>query len=159
MCPGFRGDSVHLGDRETLALKLRGAGLKPTRQRLQIARLLFAGKARHVTAERLFQEALTERYPPSLSTVYNALRDFARCGLLREVALYGPKLWYDTTTGSHYHYYVEQNEELFDMPANAEPSLAITPPPGMRIVGVDVVVRLKKAAPASATLRACRREP
>jgi len=145
---------VHSGDREILTLKLRQAGLKPTRQRLQIARLLFAGDARHVTAEQLFEEARTERYPPSLSTVYNALRDFARCGLLREVALYGSKLWYDTTTGSHYHYYIEQNEKLFDMPRHAEPALPIAPPPGTRIVGVDVVVRLKKVSPAIATLRA-----
>ena len=101
-----------------------------------------------------FEEARTERYPPSLSTVYNALRDFARCGLLREVALYGSKLWYDTTTGSHYHYYIEQNEKLFDMPRHAEPALPIAPPPGTRIVGVDVVVRLKKVPPAIATLRA-----
>lgn len=136
------------GTSDPLALKLRDAGLKPTQQRLQIARLLFCGRQRHVTAEMLFDEARSESCPPSLSTIYNALRDFARCGLLREVALYGSKLWYDTTTGSHFHYYVEQNETLFDMPADIEPSLAIAPPPGTRIVGVDVVVRLKpKQAP------------
>jgi len=145
---------VHSSDPNSLVLKLKDAGLKPTRQRLQIARLLFAGGGRHVTAEVLFEETRAERYPPSLATIYNALRDFADCGLLREVALYGSKLWYDTTTGPHFHYYFEQGEELFDMPHAAEPALQIPAPQGMRITGVDVVVRLKKLSPAVATLRA-----
>ncbi|HMN70379.1 MAG TPA: transcriptional repressor [Rhodoblastus sp.] len=134
------------------ARMLREAGLKPTRQRLQIARLLFCGGGRHVTAETLFDETRAERYPPSQATIYNALRDFVRCGLLREVALYGSRLWYDTTTGSHYHYYVEESDRLFDMPAHAEPALAIAPPAGMQVIGVDVVVRLKDVAPRAPTL-------
>ena len=149
-----RGASVHSVDPDTLALKMREAGLKPTRQRLQIARRLFVEGGRHVTAETLFSETRSERYPPSLATIYNALRDFAACGLLREVALYGSKLWYDTTVGPHFHYYIEQGEKLFDMPEESQPTLAVPAPPGMRITGVDVVVRLKRVSPVAATLRA-----
>ena len=149
-----RGARVHSVDPDNLALKMREAGLKPTRQRLQIARRLFVEGGRHVTAETLFDETRSERYPPSLATIYNALRDFAACGLLREVALYGSKLWYDTTVGPHFHYYIEQGEKLFDMPEEAQPSLPVPAPPGMRITGVDVVVRLKRVSHATAALRA-----
>jgi Fur family iron response transcriptional regulator len=123
---------------------LQGAGLRPTRQRQQIARLLFVGCGRHVTAEMLYAEARSDRYPPSLATIYNALRDFAEHGLLREVALYGSKLWYDTTTGPHFHYYVENGDTLFDIPAEHVPQIDIVAPEGMRVAGVDVVVRLEK---------------
>ena len=146
--------SAHVDDQDRLVLKMRDAGLKPTRQRLQVARRLFVEGGRHVTAETLFAETRSERYPPSLATIYNALRDFAACGLLREVALYGSKLWYDTTVGPHFHYYLEQGEKLFDMPEEAQPALPVPAPPGMRITGVDVVVRLKRVSPAAATLRA-----
>ena len=70
---------------------LRDSGLRPTRQRVQIAELLFAKGDRHLTAEALFAEAREQRYPPSLATIYNALRDFAAHGLVREIALYGAK--------------------------------------------------------------------
>ena len=123
---------------------LQGVGLRPTRQRQQIARLLFNGCGRHVTAEMLYAEARSDRYPPSLATIYNALRDFAEHGLLREVALYGSKLWYDTTVGPHFHYYIENGEELFDIPAEHVPRIEIVAPEGMRVAGVDVVVRLEK---------------
>lgn len=129
--------------REILAM-LQDAGLRPTRQRQQIARLLFDGCGRHVTAEMLYAEARSDRYPPSLATIYNALRDFAEHGLLREVALYGSKLWYDTTTGPHFHYYVENGETLFDIPAEHVPQIDIVAPEGMLVAGVDVVVRLEK---------------
>ena len=142
---------------EVLSGKLREAGLKPTRQRLQIASLLFVGNGRHVTAEMLFAETRAERYPPSLATIYNALRDFSGAGLLREVALYGSKLWYDTTTGAHFHYYIEKNDRLFDMPVEAAPRVDVPAPEGMQIVGVDVVVRLKSVPPAKAMLKAMRR--
>ncbi|MFO1118297.1 MAG: Fur family transcriptional regulator [Beijerinckiaceae bacterium] len=123
---------------------LQGAGLRPTRQRQQIARLLYTDGGRHVTAEMLYAEARSDRYPPSLATIYNALRDFAEHGLLREVALYGSKLWYDTTTGPHFHYYVENGETLFDIPPEHVPQIDIVAPEGMRVAGVDVVVRLEK---------------
>ena len=126
-----------------LERRLREAGLRPTRQRLHIAELLFAKGDRHLTAETLYQEALNTRYPPSLATIYNALRDFADCGLVREIALYGSRTWYDTKTGPHFHYYLSTGDDLFDIPEESIPDMDIQPPPGMRIVGVDVVVRLE----------------
>ncbi len=135
---------------------LRDSGLRPTRQRIQIAELLFAKGDRHLTAETLFAEARSNRYPPSLATIYNALRDFAAHGLVREIALYGAKTWYDTKTGPHYHFYLEERDELFDIPEEFIPLMNIPAPDGTEIVGVDVVIRLSssKNGEATATARA-----
>lgn len=123
--------------------RLKAVGLRPTRQRLHIANLLFAKGDRHLTAEMLYAEAKNTRYPPSLATIYNALRDFAACGLVREIALYGSRTWYDTKSGPHYHYFLEERNELFDIPEEHVPHLNVPAPPGMRIAGVDVVIRLE----------------
>lgn len=133
---------------------LRESGLRPTRQRIQIAELLFAKGDRHLTAETLFAEARSNRYPPSLATIYNALRDFAAHGLVREIALYGAKTWYDTKIGPHYHFYLEERDELFDIPEKYIPMLNIPAPEGTDIVGVDVVIRLTHSKPGEIGERA-----
>ena len=128
--------------KSTFCATLRDQGLRPTRQRIQIAELLFAKGDRHLTAETLFAEAREQRYPPSLATIYNALRDFAAHGLVREIALYGARTWYDTKIGPHYHFYLEARAELFDIPEEFIPLMNVPAPDGTQIVGVDVVIRL-----------------
>jgi Fur family iron response transcriptional regulator len=128
---------------EELRHRLQAAGLRPTRQRLALAHLLFGNGDRHFTAEQLFQEALEQKYPPSFATIYNTLHQFAAHGLVREIALYGSRLWYDTKTGPHYHFYIEDRDELIDIPEQMIPDLNIIAPEGLKITGVDVVVRVK----------------
>ena len=137
----------HAGRDTELRRRLKGAGLRPTRQRLHIAEILFAKGDRHLTAETLYAEARNTRYPPSLATIYNALRDFAAQGLVREIALYGSRTWYDTKTGPHFHYYLEACDDLFDIPEESIPDINVPVPAGMRIAGVDVIVRLEPVAP------------
>jgi len=122
--------------------KLRAADLRPTRQRVSIASLLFVAGDRHVTAEQVFAEAQALKMPLSRATVYNTLHQFADAGLVREIALYGAKVWYDTKTGSHCHYYDEDRSVLFDMEQDVTQQLQLKAPKGKRIVGVDVIVRL-----------------
>jgi Fur family iron response transcriptional regulator len=131
------------GSAANFAKRLREAGLRPTRQRLHIAELLFAKGDRHLTAEMLYDEARVTRYPPTLSTIYNALRDFADSGLIREIALYGSRTWYDTKTGPHFHYYLQAQDALLDIPEHCIPDFNIEAPEGMRVAGVDVVIRLE----------------
>ena len=69
------------------AARLREAGLRPTRQRVALARVLFGERHRHVTAESLHAEVKATRIPVSLATVYNALNQFREAGLLRAVNL------------------------------------------------------------------------
>jgi Fur family iron response transcriptional regulator len=122
--------------------KLRSVDLRPTRQRISLASLLFVAGDRHVTVDQLFAEAQALRMPLSRATVYNTLHQFVAAGLVREIALYGAKVWYDTKTGSHCHYYDEDKTSLFDMPDDLTEQLTINPPKGKKVVGVDIIVRL-----------------
>jgi Fur family iron response transcriptional regulator len=132
---------------ETVATKLRGAGLRPTRQRLALAEILFGAGDRHITAEELHAEAVAAHVPVSLATVYNTLNQFTEAGLLREVAIEGDRTYFDTNTSNHYHYYVEREGRLFDI---ASDDLTIKglpePPPGMEVGRIDIIVRLKARA-------------
>ena len=99
-----------------LWLKLATAGVRPTRQRLELAEIIFGRGERHFTAESIYAEARGFRYPPSLGTIYNTLNQFVAHGLLREIALYDAKVWFDTNVGPHCHYYFEDTHELADIP-------------------------------------------
>jgi Fur family iron response transcriptional regulator len=122
--------------------KLRSADLRPTRQRVSLASLLFVAGDRHVTVDQLFAEAKALHMPLSRATVYNTLHQFVAAGLVREIALYGAKVWYDTKTGSHCHFFDEDLASLYDMPVDLTPQLKIEPPKGKKVVGVDIIVRL-----------------
>jgi len=125
--------------------KLEAAEVRPTRQRLDLAHAIFGAGDRHFTAETLYQETRAIRFAPTLGTIYNTLNEFARRGLLREIALYDAKVWYDTKTGPHFHFYFEDTDELADIPDDQLPEVDIPPPAGMRVAAIDVIVRLKKA--------------
>ena len=124
---------------------LRQAGLRPTRQRLTLGRLLFGAGDRHVTAEQLHAEVAALGEHVSLATVYNTLHQFKRAGLVRELAIEGSKAYFDTNTSNHNHFLLESNGELMDIPGDAIRVEGLpTPPDGMKITHVDVVVRLSK---------------
>lgn len=125
--------------------KLAAAGVRPTRQRVDLGRAIFGKGDRHFTAEMLYQETRSIRFAPTLGTIYNTLNEFARRGLLREIAIYDAKLWYDTKTGPHYHFYIEDSEELSDIPEALLPAFDIPAPEGTRIAAIDVIVRLKRS--------------
>src|SRR5271168_2949688 len=128
-----------------LLRKLASAGVRPTRQRLDLARTIFGAGDRHFTAEMIYEETRSIRFAPTRGTIYNTLNEFARCGLLREIALYDAKLWYDTKTGPHFHFYSEDTEELSDILDAWLPHIDIHAPEGTRITAIDIIVRLKKA--------------
>ena len=127
-----------------LLRKLGAAGVRPTRQRLDLARAIFGAGNRHFTAEMIYHETRSIPFAPTLGTIYNTLNEFSRSGLLREIAIYDAKLWYDTKTGPHYHFYREDTEELSDIPEDFLPEFEIPAPDGTSIAAIDVIVRLKK---------------
>jgi Fur family iron response transcriptional regulator len=128
-----------------LRRKLSDAGLRPTRQRLRLGWLLFGSGDRHVTAERLFEEALAARTPISLATVYNTLNQFTSAGLLREIAVDGAKTYFDTNLAEHQHFLTEEAHILVDLPQQLiDMSQMPEPPEGMEIARIDVVVRLRR---------------
>lgn len=124
--------------------RLRAVGLRPTRQRLALARLLFERGDRHVSADELHAEAVREGIGVSLATVYNTLNQFTAAALLREVAVQAGHTYFDTNISNHHHFYREETGSLHDIPA-AGLTIAGIPvaPDGTEVAGVDVIVRLK----------------
>ena len=131
--------------RPCLTAVLRMAGLRPTRQRVALAEILFGGEHRHVSAEQLLAEAQIANVNVSLATIYNTLHQFRAAGLLREVSVDASRSYFDTDTSDHHHFYLEDEQRVTDIPAS---SIIIQnlpePPEGMTITHVDVVVRVKK---------------
>jgi len=129
-----------------LTAVLRMAGLRPTRQRVALAELLFAGEHRHVSAEQLHVEAVGARVNVSLATIYNSLHQFREAGLLREVAVDASRSYFDTDTSDHHHFYLEDEQRVIDIPSSAIVIQNLPEPPkGTSITHVDVVVRVKRA--------------
>jgi Fur family iron response transcriptional regulator len=125
--------------------RLKAAGLRPTRQRLALAKLLLESGPRHVTAEELFHEARSAGIAISLATVYNTLHQFTSVGLLREVVVDMGQSYFDTNTSHHHHFFDETTGQLTDI---AEQEIEInrlpSPPPGAAIDRVEVIVRLRR---------------
>lgn len=138
--PSLAGCPVH-----DLKERLRDVGLRPTRQRVALGWLLFGRGDRHLSAETLFEEAQRARVPVSLATVYNTLNQFTQVGLLREIAIDGSRTYFDTNISDHHHFFVEGGDTLMDIPAHdVSVDNLPTPPEGMEISRVEVVVRLRK---------------
>lgn len=128
-----------------LSERLRIAGLRPTRQRLALAAILFGSGDRHVSAESLHQEALAARIGVSLATVYNTLNQFKSAGLLREVAFEGQTTFFDTNTSNHFHYFLEETGSLVDIGTTDIELKGLPPlPPSTEIDRVDIIVRLRR---------------
>ncbi len=126
-----------------IADKLRNARLRPTRQRLSLAKRLFCGHDRHFTAEELHAEAASDDVSVSLATVYNTLHQFTQAGLLREVAAAGHKSYFDTNTSNHHHFFIESEGRLVDIPGGLMTVMGLPEAPeGKKIGGVDIIVRL-----------------
>ena len=123
--------------------RLKQAGLRPTRQRLGLARNLFEGEDRHVTAEALHQEAMDAGLRVSLATIYNTLHQFTDVGLLREVVVGAGRSYFDTNVSQHHHFFFEDSADLEDIPADEVTiSRLPEPPQGRRVERVEVIVRL-----------------
>ena len=101
-----------------LIARLKAGGLRPTRQRLALARLLFEGEHRHLTAEQLHSEALDADVRVSVATVYNTLHQFTKVGLLREVVVEPGRSYFDTNVDDHHHFYFESTGDLQDIPSD-----------------------------------------
>lgn len=131
--------------RPCLKAVMRMVGLRPTRQRLALAELLFSDQQRHVSAEQLFLEASDAGVKVSLATVYNCLHQFCQAGLLRQVTVASERTYFDTDTSNHHHFYLEDERRIVDIPPD---SVRIgnlpAPPKGMKVSHVDVVVTVRR---------------
>ncbi|WP_052641032.1 iron response transcriptional regulator IrrA [Pseudorhizobium banfieldiae] len=129
----------------SIETKLRDCGLRPTRQRIALAELLFAKGDRHLTVEELHEEAIAADVPVSLATVYNTLHQFTEAGMIRVLAVEGAKTYFDTNVSDHHHFFIEGRNKVLDIPvSNIEIGNLPPAPEGMEISYVDVVIRLRE---------------
>lgn len=106
--------------------------------------MIMLAEMQHLSADQVLARAKDEGYAVSKATVYNTLGLFAEKGLIRQVIVDPAKVFYDSNTGEHYHFYNVDTGKLIDLPAE---QMAIsdlpTVPAGTIAEGVDVIVRIR----------------
>ena len=118
-------------------------GIQPTRQRMEIARVLFANPG-HLSADRVLALVNRRRPATSKATVYNTLNLFRDRGLIREVIANPNKVFYDPNTTPHHHFYDLDSGELTDIDARDVQISGLPPlPEGTVTEGVDIIVRIR----------------
>jgi Fur family iron response transcriptional regulator len=124
---------------------LEDAGVRPTRQRVLIGRLLLDGRKRHVGAEQLYEEVQSSGHHMALATVYNCLHKFAGAGLLRQVKNIGDSVLFDTNLSEHYHFVDIETGAMVDIhPADVTLKKMPTIPEGFEAESIELTVRLRR---------------
>ena len=125
--------------------RLRSSGLRPTKQRLAICKILFDRKDTfHFTIEEL--KRITEkdgRKKISLATLYNTVHAFKNKGYLKEISLKENKTFFDTNTKKHHHFYDENVSQLVDIDEkNVSINYLPRAPRGKKIKSIEVLVKI-----------------
>ncbi len=129
--------------RADVAGVLHAAGITPTTQRIEIAAILLE-KTQHLSAEQVIARLTTREAAVSKATVYNTLRLFAERGLVREVMVDATRVFYDSNSAPHHHFYNVDDGVLTDFSAErAVVDELPAPPPGTEAERVDVVIRVR----------------
>ena len=137
---------MNLNSTEKLTSRLRQYGLRPTRQRVRLARLLLDGQNRHVRPDDIYDQLKSGPEKLSRGTVYNTLRQFCNVGLLRKVHGIGDTLVYDTNLHDHHHFLNVETGELIDIQHDKVqvkqlPGL----PEGYEMDAVELTIRIRKS--------------
>lgn len=128
---------------ETATTALVQAGVKPTAQRVEIARILFA-RPQHLSADQLLARLKSLGHECSRATVYNTLGLFERRGLIRQVVVEPSRVFYDSTPGPHHHFYNVDTGEIFDVDPDSVELTRLPPlPAGTEHAGTEVVLRIR----------------
>jgi Fur family iron response transcriptional regulator len=129
-----------------ISTELRAHGITPTQQRVDIARILFA-RPQHLSAEQVLSIVNQDGQVVSKATIYNTLNLFARKGLVREVIVDPSKVFYDSNTSNHHHFFNIDTGELMDIDSS-ELKLDQLPnlPQGTEADGVDIIIRVRSSA-------------
>ena len=136
-----------INQKNEIAKKLRTSGLRPTKQRILIAKNLFdRNKTFHFTIETLNKKINKKgKEQISLGTIYNTVEAFTNAGYLKEILTSKNKSYYDTNIKSHHHFYDEGSKELTDINYNQiKLSKVPIPPKGKKIKNLEVVIRIQK---------------
>jgi len=131
-------------DQSQIKAKLLQYNITPTQQRVDIASILFA-KPQHLSAEQVLGLVNKPNSSVSKATVYNTLGLFAEKGLVNEVIVDPTKIFYDSNTHPHFHFYHVDSGKLEDIPESAV-TLDHLPelPAGTHKERVDIIIRVNK---------------
>ena len=124
-------------------IKLSNNGIRPTKQRMILAKLLFEKGDRHISAENLYEEVKQENRKISLATVYNTLKQFKKLGLLKELLLDQNKSLYCTNHDDHYHLYIEDEGKIVDIPKKNIDLNIPEIPACLQFHNIDIVVKVR----------------
>lgn len=128
---------------EQIVERLQAHGIYPTQQRIEVAEIMLS-RDQHLSADQVKQ--MVNRGPVSVSkaTIYNTLGLFASKGLLREVIVDPSRVFYDSNTSHHHHFFNVDSGTLSDIQADQLP-IGELPclPEGTEVDGVDVIVRIR----------------
>lgn len=127
-----------------MASMLRQAGLRPTRQRILLASLLFGAEKCHVNAEALAAKIAQAGEHMATATIYNCLHQFETAGLLQRVPSGDDAIMFDTNVTHHHHFLIADTGELIDIPATDFKTELPQAPDGYEVESVDLVVKLRK---------------
>jgi Fur family iron response transcriptional regulator len=123
---------------------LRVNDLRPTKQRVLIGNFLFDGIDKHVTAESLFKKLSNEKHGVSLATVYNTLHEFCKKKLLNKITIDTDKVYFDTNTSSHHHFFSDKEKILLDIKSqDVKISSMPEAPKGKKIKKVELIIHLE----------------
>ena len=134
-----------MSDNSIFIEKLRSSGLRPTRQRVQICKILFdRQKTFHFSIKdlaKMIANDFSEKV--SLATVYNTIHAFKKRGYLKEISINSDKTYFDTNTSNHHHFFNESTNELIDLENNEVGKINIKKKiPGKKIKSVEVLVKI-----------------
>jgi Fur family iron response transcriptional regulator len=129
--------------REEVAVMLRARDITPTHQRMEIAQVLFE-KRWHPSADQILAAVNVRYAETSKATVYNTLKLFLAKGLVRELIVDANKVFYDSNTSEHHHFYDIESGEITDIAAAGIRVDGLPPlPAGMVAAGIDIIVRTR----------------
>lgn len=125
---------------------LTAAGIIPTQQRLEIARVILSHQ-QHLSADQVLALVNKNGHKVSKATVYNTLGLFARKGIVREVLVDPNRIFFDSNTTPHHHLYNEDTGALHDVNAHQLRTKGLPKlPEDTQIVGIDIVIRVRNAS-------------
>jgi|TARA_B100001996_G_scaffold42467_1_gene30731 Fur family iron response transcriptional regulator len=118
-------------------------GIRATKQRRVLAKIIFDKGKRHISAENLFDEVKKEERKISMATVYNTLKQFTNLGLIREIVVDQNKSLYCNNNQSHYHLYIEDEGKVIDIPTKNIDLDIPSIPACLQLHDIDVIVRIR----------------
>ena len=126
--------------------KLRSSGLRPTKQRLEICKLLFDRKKTfHFTINdlsKILKKSNNKKI--SLATIYNTVHSFKKKGYLKEISVDREKSYFDTNTSNHHHFLDISTNELIDLKEDDVHNIKVKKNlPGKKIKSIEVLVKIE----------------